>query len=43
MWIGAIEQALEMDGPAIIDCAVVPNELPNYPHIEVHQVKHYLA
>ena len=38
---GVIEQALEIDGPAIIDCAVVPNEMPNFPHIEVDQVKHY--
>jgi pyruvate dehydrogenase (quinone) len=37
----AIEQALEIDGPAIIDCVVVPNEMPNFPHIEVDQVKHY--
>ena len=38
---GAIEQALEIDGPAIIDCAVVPNEMPNFPHIEVDQAKNY--
>ena len=39
----AIEQALEIDGPAIIDCAVVPDELPNFPHIEVDQAKHYVV
>jgi pyruvate dehydrogenase (quinone) len=38
---GAIEQALAIDGPAIIDCAVVPYEMPNFPHVEVDQVKHY--
>jgi pyruvate dehydrogenase (quinone) len=38
-----IEQALKIDGPVIIDCAVVPNELPNFPHIEVEQVKHYVV
>jgi pyruvate dehydrogenase (quinone) len=39
----AIEQAFEIDGPAIIDCAVVPTELPNFPHIEVDQAKHYVV
>jgi thiamine pyrophosphate-dependent acetolactate synthase large subunit-like protein len=38
---GAIEQALRVNGPAIIDCAVVPNEMPNFPHIELDQVGHY--
>jgi len=36
-----IEQALETDGPAIIDCAVVPNEMPNFPHIDLDRVGHY--
>jgi pyruvate dehydrogenase (quinone) len=40
---GAIEQALEVDGPAIIDCAVLANELPNFPHVEVDQAKHYVV
>jgi len=39
----AIEQALKVDGPAIIDCAVVPNELPNFPHVDVGQAKHYVV
>jgi pyruvate dehydrogenase (quinone) len=36
-----IEQALATDGPAIIDCAVVPNEMPNFPHIDLDQAGHY--
>jgi pyruvate dehydrogenase (quinone) len=36
-----IEQAFEVDGPAIIDCAVVPDEMPNFPHIEVDQAGRY--
>ena len=38
---GAIEQASRVNGPAIIDCAVVPNEMPNFPRIELDQVGHY--
>jgi pyruvate dehydrogenase (quinone) len=38
---GAIEQALEVDGPAIIDCAVEQNELPNFPHIQLDLAKNY--
>jgi pyruvate dehydrogenase (quinone) len=40
---GAIERALAADGPAIIDCAVAPNEMPNFPHVEVGQAKHYVV
>ena len=36
-----IEQALKVDGPAIIDCAVVSDEMPNFPHIEVDQAGRY--
>jgi thiamine pyrophosphate-dependent acetolactate synthase large subunit-like protein len=39
----AIEQALEIDGPAIIDCVVAQDELPNFPHIEVDQAKNYVV
>jgi hypothetical protein len=30
-------QALDRSRQVIIDCAVVPDELPNFPHIEVDQ------
>ncbi|HEY1751339.1 MAG TPA: thiamine pyrophosphate-dependent enzyme [Caulobacteraceae bacterium] len=31
---GAIEQALAAEGPAIVDCVVPADELPNLPHVE---------
>jgi pyruvate dehydrogenase (quinone) len=34
----AIEQGLQADGPAIIDCVVPADELPNVPHIELEKV-----
>jgi hypothetical protein len=34
----AIDQGLKADGPAIIDCVVPANELPNVPHIEPKKV-----
>jgi pyruvate dehydrogenase (quinone) len=37
----AIRQALATDGPAIIDCVVVPNEVPNFPHLEFDKVRNY--
>jgi len=39
--LGALREALACDGPAIVDCAVVPNEMPNMPHIELEQVEGY--
>jgi pyruvate dehydrogenase (quinone) len=38
---GALEQALEIEGPAIVDCVVVPNELPNFPHLELEKIGNY--
>jgi thiamine pyrophosphate-dependent acetolactate synthase large subunit-like protein len=37
----AIQQALEIDGPAIVDCVVVPNEMPNFPHLELDKIGHF--
>src|SRR5271163_2140171 len=34
----AINDALAIDGPAIIDAVVVSNELPNFPHLELDKV-----
>src|SRR5262249_5807399 len=39
--LGALREALACDGPAIVDCVVVPNEMPNMPHIELEQVEGY--
>ncbi len=35
-----IAEALAFDGPAIVDAVVVPDELPNLPHIDLAQVGH---
>jgi thiamine pyrophosphate-dependent acetolactate synthase large subunit-like protein len=37
----AIRDALAVDGPAIVDAAVVADEMPNMPHVELEQVGHY--
>jgi pyruvate dehydrogenase (quinone) len=37
----AIDQALKADGPAIIDCVVAADELPNLPHIDLERVKNF--
>ncbi|MGA7196521.1 thiamine pyrophosphate-dependent enzyme [Roseiarcus sp.] len=34
----AIDQALKAEGPAIIDCVVPADELPNVPHIELDKI-----
>jgi pyruvate dehydrogenase (quinone) len=37
----AISQALKADGPAIIDCVVGADELPNIPHLELKMVDNF--
>jgi len=37
----AISDALAVDGPAIVDCVVVPDEMPNMPHIDLGLAKNY--
>jgi pyruvate dehydrogenase (quinone) len=37
----AIRKALNADGPAIVDCVVAADELPNLPHIELERVKNF--
>src|ERR1700756_582351 len=32
---GAIAEAFAVDGPAIVDCVVAADELPNIPHVEI--------
>jgi pyruvate dehydrogenase (quinone) len=36
-----IDNALKADGPAIVDCVVPANELPNFPHVELEQAGNY--
>ena len=35
----AIDQALKAEGPAIIDCVVPADELPNVPHIDLEKIE----
>ena len=37
----AINAALMAEGPAIVDCVVVPDEMPNFPHLELDKIGHY--
>jgi len=37
----AIDQGLKADGPAIIDCVVPADELPNVPHIDLEKIKNF--
>ena len=37
----AISEALAVDGPAIVDAVVAPDETPNIPHIDLEQIGNY--
>jgi pyruvate dehydrogenase (quinone) len=37
----AIGKALNANGPAIVDCVVSADELPNLPHIELERVENF--
>ena len=37
----AIDQAFKAEGPAIVDCVVPPDELPNLPHIDLERAKNF--
>ncbi len=37
----AIDQAFKADGPAIIDCVVAADELPNVPHLDFETMDNY--
>jgi pyruvate dehydrogenase (quinone) len=36
-----INEAFKVDGPAIVDCVVAADEMPNFPHLELDQVGNY--
>ncbi|HEY6257921.1 MAG TPA: thiamine pyrophosphate-dependent enzyme [Xanthobacteraceae bacterium] len=36
-----INEALTVDGPAIVDCVVAADELPNLPHLDLDKIGHY--
>lgn len=37
----AIADALACDGPAIVDCVVAADEVPNLPHLEPNMIRNY--
>jgi pyruvate dehydrogenase (quinone) len=37
----AISQALNAEGPAIVDCVVAADELPNLPHIDLEKIENF--
>ncbi len=37
----AIRKALDADGPAIVDCVVAADELPNLPHIDLERIGNF--
>jgi pyruvate dehydrogenase (quinone) len=37
----AIDQGLEAEGPAIVDCVIPADELPNVPHIELDRIENF--
>ena len=39
--LAEINEALAIDGPAIVDCVVAADELPNLPHINLETVGHF--
>jgi pyruvate dehydrogenase (quinone) len=36
-----INEALSVDGPAVVDCVVAADEMPNFPHLELDKVGNY--
>ena len=36
-----IEAALKADGPAIVDCVVAADEMPNFPHLEIDKIGNF--
>jgi pyruvate dehydrogenase (quinone) len=37
----ALSEALEVGGPAIVDCVVAAGEMPNFPHLELDKIGNY--
>jgi pyruvate dehydrogenase (quinone) len=37
----ALSEAFAADGPAIVDCVVAADEMPNIPHLELEQIGNY--
>jgi pyruvate dehydrogenase (quinone) len=39
--LAAIKEGLAADGPTIIDCVVIPDEMPNFPHLDLDKAGNY--
>src|SRR3984957_12057567 len=39
--LAEINEALQAEGPAIVDCVVAADEMPNFPHLELDKIGHY--
>lgn len=39
--LAEINEAFEAEGPAIVDCVVAADEMPNFPHLELDQIGRY--
>ena len=39
--VAAIKAALDADGPAIVDCVVAADEMPNFPHLELEKIGNF--
>ena len=39
---GAIDQALKAEGPALVDCVVPPDEMPNFPHLDLEKAENFV-
>jgi pyruvate dehydrogenase (quinone) len=37
----AIDKALKANGPAIVDCVVAADELPNMPHLDLEKIGNF--
>jgi pyruvate dehydrogenase (quinone) len=37
----AVSEAVDIDGPAIVDAIVVSNETPNLPHLDLDMIGHF--
>jgi pyruvate dehydrogenase (quinone) len=36
-----INEALSVEGPAVVDCIVAADEMPNFPHLELDKIGNY--
>ena len=39
--VTSIDQALRVEGPAIVDCVVPADEMPNFPHVDLEKAENF--